>query len=72
MVADFFTKPLQGMLFYKFRAIIMNLNREVLPDTSDLGSVLENEGGDEFAQKSYRLPVNGQKNGPNDHSSARI
>jgi hypothetical protein len=25
MVGDFFTKPLQGKLFYKFRSIIMNL-----------------------------------------------
>ena len=25
MVADFFTKPLQGKLFHKFRSIIMNL-----------------------------------------------
>ena len=25
MVGDFFTKPLQGKLFYKFRALIMNL-----------------------------------------------
>jgi hypothetical protein len=25
MIADFFTKPLQGKLFFKFRAIIMNL-----------------------------------------------
>ena len=25
MIADFFTKPLQGALFRKFRAIIMNL-----------------------------------------------
>jgi hypothetical protein len=25
MIGDFFTKPLQGKLFYKFRAIIMNL-----------------------------------------------
>jgi Reverse transcriptase (RNA-dependent DNA polymerase) len=26
MVADFFTKPLQGKLFYKFRSMIMNTN----------------------------------------------
>ena len=25
MVADFFTKPLQGKSFFKFRSIIMNL-----------------------------------------------
>ena len=25
MVGDYFTKPLQGKLFYKFRSIIMNL-----------------------------------------------
>ena len=28
MVADFFTKPLQGKLFYEFRSIIMNLPEE--------------------------------------------
>jgi len=28
MVADFFTKPLQGQLFYKFRSIIMNLENK--------------------------------------------
>ena len=28
MIADFFTKPLQGMLFYKFRKWIMNLEDE--------------------------------------------
>ena len=50
----------------------MNLDRDVLPDTSDLGSVLEDESEEEFTQKSYRLPVNGQKNGQNDHSSASI
>jgi hypothetical protein len=25
MIGDFFTKPLQGKLFYRFRAVIMNL-----------------------------------------------
>ena len=31
MIADFFTKPLQGRLFYKFRAVVMNL-----PDEPDM------------------------------------
>ena len=29
MVADFFTKPLQGSLFKRLRALIMNLHQEV-------------------------------------------
>lgn len=28
MVADFFTKPLQGELFYRFRKMILNLDTE--------------------------------------------
>eukprot|EP00957_Ditylum_brightwellii_P212306 15367176-Ditylum_brightwellii.AAC.2 len=28
MVADFFTKPLQGALFRKFRALILNLDEK--------------------------------------------
>ena len=28
MVGDFFTKPLQGTLFYKFRRIILNLHQD--------------------------------------------
>ncbi len=31
MIGDYFTKPLQGALFCKFQAIIMNINKEV-PD----------------------------------------
>ena len=40
MVADYFTKPLQGSLFRKFRDLIMNID----PDKyQDQGSVLEPE-----------------------------
>jgi hypothetical protein len=31
MIGDFFTKPLQGKLFYRFRQLIMNLQHMNLP-----------------------------------------
>ena len=46
MRADFFTKPLQGMLFYRLRDLIMNIapespyhssHRSVLQDTGEMG-----------------------------------
>ena len=46
MRADFFTKPLQGMLFYRLRDLIMNIapeslyhssHRSVLQDTGETG-----------------------------------
>ena len=76
MIADFFTKPLQGMLFYKYQAIIMNLDQDVIPVTSDLGSVLENEdeltpdSTDKVQTVKYRIPNNKQKDVPRGHSSA--
>jgi hypothetical protein len=42
MVADFFTKPLQGALFYKMRDYIMNID-PISPYHSDNGSVLEQD-----------------------------
>ena len=35
MVGDFFTKPLQGSLFRKFRAIIMNLPPDLNPGAQE-------------------------------------
>ena len=76
MLADFFTKPLQGTLFYKFRAMLMNLDQDVIPDTPDLGSVLESEESEKNVNTDdghtvrYQLPVNKQKNAQRAHSSA--
>ena len=42
MIADFFTKPLQGTLFRKFRAYIMNLNRR--PDVPQECVGMDDEG----------------------------
>ena len=42
MIADFFTKPLQGSLFKKFRALILNMPEEQHGlEASDHRSVLE-------------------------------
>ena len=43
MRADFFTKPLQGMLFYCLRDLIMNIARES-PYHSSHRSVLQDTG----------------------------
>jgi hypothetical protein len=47
MIGDFFTKPLQGKLFYKFRQLIMNLQESLCSstviNTSHRRSVLENQ-----------------------------
>ena len=43
MRADFFTKPLQGMLFYHLRDLIMNIAPESLYHSSHR-SVLQNTG----------------------------
>ena len=40
MIADFFTKPLQGALFQKFRKYIMNINSSKESPRSVDGSVL--------------------------------
>jgi hypothetical protein len=42
MIADFFTKPLQGSLFQKFRNFIMNVDR-ICATNADPRSVLQNE-----------------------------
>ena len=45
MIGDFFTKPLQGALFYKLRALVLNLSPYgVLPISSTLGSPQEPVG----------------------------
>ena len=40
MIADFFTKPLQGKLFYKFRDLVMGIQADS-PHHSSRRSVLE-------------------------------
>jgi hypothetical protein len=45
MIADYFTKPLQGSLFVKFRDVVMGITHFstlVAPEPIVLGSVLEN------------------------------
>ena len=69
MLADFFTKPLQGELFRKFRNLILNLDPNPIIDAWDLGSVLENE---ENESGRTNLVANEQKDAPFGHSSARI
>jgi hypothetical protein len=44
MMADFYTKPLQGTLFRKFRDQIMNIGPTVVPPLAHR-SVLEPESG---------------------------
>ena len=55
MCADFFTKPLQGMLFYRLRDLIMNLAPES-PYHSSHRSVLQDT--DEGRNKSNDNPAN--------------
>ena len=55
MHADFFTKPLQGMLFYRLRDLIMNLAPEN-PHHSSHRSVLQDTG--EGRNKSNDNPAN--------------
>jgi len=54
MIADFFTKPLQGTLFKKFRDMIMNVAPEP-SQVSDHRSVLEKV---EITEESSKDPVN--------------
>ena len=76
MLADFFTKPLQGKLLTKFRKEIPNLNLPLDKQSDDLGSVLENEdeptfnGADKGQTVKDRIPNNKQKDVPGGHSSA--
>jgi hypothetical protein len=45
MIADFFTKPLQGTPFRKFRNLVMNLEDDpVINNSQDHRSVLDNSG----------------------------
>jgi hypothetical protein len=44
MVADFFTKPLQGIQFQKFRNLIMNIDPST-NSSKDQRSVLQNDDG---------------------------
>ena len=54
MLGDFFTKPLQGALFYKLRAHVLNLSPDgVLPVSSTLGSPQECVGD---RVRDYRIP----------------
>jgi hypothetical protein len=61
MLADYFTKPLQGSLFIKFRNRILNIDPSDIPedDTSGPRSVLENndEKKNDIVQPDVR-PVN--------------
>jgi hypothetical protein len=55
MIGDFFTKPLQGALFYKLRARVLNLSPDgVLPVSSTFASPQECVG-DKVGD--YRLPA---------------
>jgi hypothetical protein len=45
MIADFFTKPLQGMLFKKFRSMIMNIK-----ELHDVTDKIDSDPGDEHHQ----------------------
>ena len=69
MHADFFTKPLQGMLFYRLRDLIMNIapespyhssHRSVLKDTGE-GRNKDNDnpaqGTEEIYITPHRVPV---------------
>ena len=55
MHADFFTKPLQGMLFYRLRDLIMNIAPEN-PYHSSYRSVLQDTG--EGRNKTNDNPAN--------------
>ena len=55
MLADFFTKPLQGRLFRKFQNLLMNLGHGNTEEWHALESVLKNENENRVnTQKSYR------------------
>ena len=63
MCADFFTKPLQGMLFYRLRDLIMNIapespyhssHRSVLQDTGETGKG-RNESNDNPADSAEKV-----------------
>jgi len=60
MIADYFTKPLQGALFIKFRNFIMNDDLFVEDDTKDHRSVLKQEAYSHTNENKNE--VNRQKN----------
>ena len=81
MVADFFTKPLQGHLFAKFRDIIMGITHFSIPTTIEPRSVLDidipkektltktsNDEGD-FITVTGTKRARRQSSKPYDHSS---
>ena len=59
MIADFFTKPLQGSLFHKFRDVIMNIARKVDETRSISGSELTTTKMDVDSRKG--LPISTQE-----------
>ena len=73
MCADFFTKPLQGMLFYRLRDLIMNIaperpyhssHRSVLRDTTEgLNKHIDNpaQGAEEVYDTSSGLSLHAGK-----------
>ena len=62
MCADFFTKPLQGMLFYRLRDLIMNITPEN-PHYSSHRSVLQDTG--EGRNKTNDNPANSAQGAKN-------
>ena len=63
MIGDFFTKPLQGALFYKLWSLIMNLKsdksvvRVEAECTASLIEAKESVGSNRCSEKSIRRPV---------------
>ena len=76
MVADFFTKPLQGALFGRLRDIILNIDSgpSTITQSRDHRSVLNEftDGGQTWAQVVAHPPISSlrqQENNSNAHNS---
>ena len=59
-MADYFTKPLQGMLFRKFRDLIMNTDSSKTM-RSELNACLKNRRSVLESDESARLPDDGTR-----------
>ena len=79
MRADFFTKPLQGMLFYRLRDLIMNIapesphhssHRSVLRDTTEGYNDNPAQGSEEVYNTSSGTCISARKESiPMDHNN---
>ena len=79
MCADFFTKPLQGMLFYRLRDLIMNIapesphhssHRSVLRDTTEGYNDNPAQGSEEVCNTSFGACISACKESiPMDHNN---